>query len=74
MDCAVNQRLNLSDRNCLNLCERYSEQGKSETQSSLVAIEPYSDHSGPFFDTVFVVSSDGLPMQIAEKVKQVTLM
>jgi hypothetical protein len=23
MDFAVNQRLNLSDRNCLNLCERY---------------------------------------------------
>jgi len=23
MDCAVNQRLNLSERNCLNLCERY---------------------------------------------------
>lgn len=25
MDCAVNQRLNLSERNCLNLYERYSQ-------------------------------------------------
>ena len=25
MDCAVNQRLNLSERNCINLCERYSQ-------------------------------------------------
>jgi len=23
MDCAVNQRFNLSERNCINLCERY---------------------------------------------------
>ena len=23
MNCVVNQRLNLSERNCLNLCERY---------------------------------------------------
>ena len=23
MDCAVNKRLNLSERNCLNLCERH---------------------------------------------------